>query len=303
MDLTRRDFLGHLGAGIVSRYLGPVADLWADQAEKAPARQRYRIGVCDWMILKRQRPGAFELASRIGVDGVEVDMGPLGDRETFESRLADPGFRGQFLTEAHRYRLEICSIAMSGFYAQSFAERPTVQRMIHDCIETAKILSVKVAFLPLGVRGDLIKYPQLRPIIVERLKAAGAMAEQVGVTIGLETSLDAAGDLALLEQIGSPAIRIYFNFANAVKAKRDICSELQVLGKDRICQIHCTNEDGLLLQDDPQIDMPKIKRTLDLMGWAGWLVLERSRSAKNPHDVVGNFGSNARYVRSVFQAG
>ena len=59
---------------------------------------------------------------------------------------------------------------MSGFYAQSFAERPTVPRMVQDCIDTMVAMNVKVAFLPLGVRGDLVKQPELRPAIVERLR-------------------------------------------------------------------------------------------------------------------------------------
>jgi sugar phosphate isomerase/epimerase len=215
--------------------------------------------------------------------------------------LADPAVRQQFLDEANKYGLEICSMAMSGFYAQSFAERPTVNQMIQDCIETCKGLGVNVAFLPLGVRGDLVKYPQLRGPIVERLKAAGQLAAQAGLIIGVETSLDAAGEAELLEQIGSPAVKIYFNVANAVKNKRDVCGELKTLGKERICQIHCTNEDGFLLQDDPQVDMPRIRQTLDELAWSGWLVLERSRSARNPRDVLANFGANARYVRSILQ--
>jgi L-ribulose-5-phosphate 3-epimerase len=29
-------------------------------------RQRYRIGVCDWMLLKRQKLGAFQLTKELG---------------------------------------------------------------------------------------------------------------------------------------------------------------------------------------------------------------------------------------------
>ena len=123
------------------------------------------------MILKRQKLGAFPLTKEIGADGVEVDMGSLGDRETFDNQLAKPEVRKQFLDTARELKLEICALAMSGFYAQSFPERPTAQRMVLDCIETMKSMSVKIAFLPLGVRGDLVKHPALRPAVVQRLKA------------------------------------------------------------------------------------------------------------------------------------
>ena len=94
-----------------------------------------------------------------------------------------------------------------------------------------KSMGVKVAFLPLGVRGDLVKHPELRPAIVERLKAVAPIAEEAGVVIGVETALDAAGDVKLLEDIGSPAIRIYFNFANALQNGRDLHAELRTLAK------------------------------------------------------------------------
>ena len=311
--MSRRRFLGGAAAAVAAGVLPPGSPPWADGAVAAKrpttasstrpiSSQRYKIAVCDWMILKRQKLGAFPLARDIGADGVEVDMGGLGQRETFDNKLADPAVRQQFLDKAREQGLEICSLAMSGFYAQSFAERPGVERMVQDCIDTMKVMRVKVAFLPLGVPGDMVKHPELRPAIVKRLKAIAPKAEQAGVTIGLETALAAAGEVKLLEDIGSFAIGSYFNFASALQAGRNLSEELRTLGRDRICQIHCTNQDGVWLQDDPRIDVPKVKRTLDEMGWGGWLVIERSRNAKDPGNVKGNFGANTAYLKSVFQA-
>jgi len=280
----------------------PAAEALSTSATQSIQGQRYKIAVCDWMILKRQRLGAFQFTKDIGADGVEVDMGSLGERETFDNQLAKPEVREQFLTAARELKLEICSLAMSGFYAQSFAERPTVPRMIQNTIDTMKLMNVKMAFLPLGVRGDLVKHPELRSAIVERLKAAGKQAEAAGVIIGIETALDAAGEVKLLDEIGSPAIKIYFNFANALQNGRDLHAELRTLGKDRICQIHASNQDGVWLQDDPKIDLPKVKQTLDDMGWSGWLVIERSRKASDSRNVKGNFGANTAYLKKVFQA-
>jgi sugar phosphate isomerase/epimerase len=301
--ITRRYFLNNLGVAAAG-LLATHKLTWAKEAVTSEkVQQRYRIGVCDWMILKRQKLGAFKRTSEIGADGLEVDMGGLGQRETFNSKLGNPVERQKFLDEAGKYNLEICSIAMSGFYAQSFAERPTVPRMVQDCINTMKLMNVKVAFLPLGVPGDLVKNPELRPAIVERLRWVGTMAEDAGVVVGIETALDAAGEVKLLKEVGSPAIKIYFNFSNALKNNRDLCEELQILGKDRICQIHCTDTDGVWLENNTRLDMHKVKQTLDDMGWSGWLVIERSRDASRTGagDVVWNYGANARYMKSVFQ--
>ncbi|WPU97443.1 sugar phosphate isomerase/epimerase family protein [Mucilaginibacter sp. cycad4] len=266
------------------------------------SKQRYKVAVVDLMILKRQKLGAFQLAKDIGADGVEVDMGGLGDRETFDNQLANDSIRKIFLNKAKELNLEIPSMGMTGFFAQSFAERPTAIRAVTDCINTMKQMGVKVGFLPMGIKGDLIKFPELRPAIISRLKEVGKIAEKAGVVIGIETALDAKGELQLLKEIGSPAIKSYFNFENAIRNGRDLDSELKILGKNNIVQIHCTNDDGVWLQNDPKINMERVKATLDKMGWTGWLVIERSRDAKDPRNVKWNFSANTTYVKSIFQA-
>lgn len=274
---------------------------WASVFAGAAKGQRYKVAVVDLMILKRQKLGAFQLTKDIGADGVEVDMGGLGNRPTFENQLADPAIRQQFLDKAKELNLEICSLAMTGFFAQSFAKRDGVDRMVQDCIDTMKVMNVKVAFLPLGVNSDLTKNPELRPAVIERLKLVAPKAEAAGVVIGIETSLNATDEAKLLDEVDSKAIKSYFNFANALDNGRDVSEELRILGKKRICQIHCSNTDGVWLQNDPKVDLKKIKQTLDKMKWEGWLVIERSRDQKDPRNVKWNFGANTAYVKSIFQ--
>ncbi|WP_297088198.1 sugar phosphate isomerase/epimerase family protein [uncultured Draconibacterium sp.] len=263
----------------------------------------YKIAVCDWMILKRQKLGVFERAYQIGADGIELDMGGLGNRPTWDNKMLNPIERKIFLDKLKEYKLEFSSVAMSGFYAQPFYKREGLERLIDDCINTMNLIGVKTAFLPLGVEGDLNKYPERREAIVERLQMAGKKAEAAGVVIGIETSLDAAGEIALLEEIGSPAIKIYYNFQNPLEAGRDLHQELKLLGKDRICQIHCTDTDGVWLENNTRLDMHKVKETLDEMGYSGWLVIERSRDATRTKasDVVWNYGGNTKFLKSIFQ--
>lgn len=293
--LSRRDFLGASSLLLASLLL-PQAGF----ASK-PKKLTYKIAVVDLMILKRQKLGALQLTKDIGADGVEIDMGGLGQRETFDNQLAQPEIRQQFIDKAKELNLEICSLAMTGFYAQSFATRPTYERMLQDCFDTMKALNVKVAFLPLGTQGDLRKNPELHPAIVERLKVVGKMAQKAGVVVGIETALDATGEVALLNEIGSKHIQIYFNFSNPLKEGRDLNQELRILGRKRICQMHATDEDGVWLQNNTRLDMQKVKQTLADIGWQGWLVIERSRDATDPRNVKKNFGANAAYLKSIFQ--
>jgi sugar phosphate isomerase/epimerase len=270
-------------------------------AQSSNNKQRYKVAVCDWMILKRQKLGSFALAAEIKADGIELDMGGLGNRPTFDSKLGDPIERQKFLDKSKELNVGISSIAMSGFYAQSFAKRETIVPMIEDCVKAMKDMKVKVAYLPLGTESDLVKNPELRPVIIERLKWAGKQVGKIGGVIAIETSLDATEEKELLEEIDSKYIKSSFNFANAVDNGRDIVSELKILGKKHLAQIHASNTDKVWLENDTAIDMPKIKTTLDEMKWSGWLIVERSRDVTQVHNVKANYGANVAYLKRIFQ--
>lgn len=263
--------------------------------------QRYKVSACDWMMLKRQKIGAMQLAAEIGADGLELDMGGLGKRVAFDNKLRDTAFQEQFRAEFNKHGIQLSSIAMSAFYGQSFGKRENYEALIDDCIATMQVMGAKVAFLPLGNATDLKKEPELYQEVVRRLQVAGRKAEAAGVVIGVETNLTAKEEVALLKAVGSPAIKIYVNFSTILKRKGNILKELKTLGKDRIAQIHVSNTDGHWIENDPALDMHKVKQTLDKMGWSGWLVVERSRDTNDVHNVKWNYGANVRYLKSVFQ--
>ncbi|WP_304428158.1 TIM barrel protein [uncultured Duncaniella sp.] len=263
---------------------------------------RYKVAACDWMMLKRQKLGSFKLMHELGGDGVEMDMGGLGVRDTFDNKFHHRHFRKLFRETADSLGVLVPSVAMSGFYGQSFLTHHNYKALVEDCLSTMRVMDSKVAYLPLGgIKEDWTKPGPARDELVKRLHVAGVMAEADGLVIGIRTPLDAKENIRLLKEIDSPGIKIYYSFQTALDNHRDIISELKTLGKDRICQIHASNTDGVTLDRDTALDMPKIKETLDKMGWSGWLVVERSRDVKEVRNVKKNFGTNIRYLKEVFQ--
>jgi L-ribulose-5-phosphate 3-epimerase len=264
----------------------------------ARSGQHCRVGICDWMILKRQKLGEFQLAHDIGADGVEMDMGPLGKRVLFDNRFRnDEQEVAVFKHKADSFGVQIASFAMSGFFAQSFLTRPNYRDLINDCLATMHSFGAKVAFLPLGGSGKEWMSPgAAHDSMVVRLRVAGQLARRAGVVIGIRTALSAEDDVRLLDEVGSKGIRIYYNFQDAADDHRDICQELKTLGRKRIVQIHASNTDGKLLRDDPAIDMKAIIQTLRDIGWKGWLIVERSRDAARVRDVKYNYGANVAYL-------
>lgn len=294
----KKELFGHILWLLILAEFFPVLAVAAPKQKE----QRYKIAVCDWMILKRQKIGSFQLVHELNGDGVELDMGGLGKREMFDNKLREPHFQQLFRETAQKYQLEVPSIAMSGFYGQSFLERANYKELVSDCLDAMKVMGAKVAFLPLGgIKNGWESEPELRSAVVKRLKEVGDMAVSEGVVIGIETQLDAKGDVKLLKEINSPGIKIYFKFQNALENGRDLCKELRILGKKRICQIHCTDTDGVTLPFNKRLDMNKVKKTLDKMRWSGWLVVERSRDKDDVRNVKKNYGTNIKYLKEVFQ--
>lgn len=282
---------------ILSWVLSPVL---AQQANTLS--HRYKVAACDWMMLKRQKLGEFKLSHEIGADGVEMDMGGLGKRDTFDNKLHQVYFQELFKKTAAEYQIEVPSIAMSGFYGQSFLMHRNYRVLIDDCIKTMQVMGAKIAYLPLGGCGNDWKTDdEQRRRLVSRLHVAGEMAHSEGLVIGIRTGLSAKEDIKLLEQINSEGIQIYFSVQEALDNKRDLYKELKTLGRKRICQIHISETDGVTLPHSKNIDMHRVKEQLDKMGWSGWLVVERSRDAGDVRNVKKNFGMNIRYLKEVFQ--
>lgn len=268
----------------------------------AQQQQQYRVAACDWMMLKRQKLGEFQLAKDINADGVEVDMGPLGKRILFDNKLREPAFQQLFRRTADSLGIAVPSIAMSGFFAQSFLERENYKDLIVDCLNTMDVMSAQVAFLPLGGSGnDWKQSGEARQEMVRRLHEVGEMAFARDKVIAIRTQQDAHADLVLLKEVNSKGIKIYYNLQDAVDQGLCPCKELKTLGAENIAQIHASLTDSVTLDKDPRIDLHKVKKTLDKMKWSGWLVVERSRNAQDVRNVRGNFGTNVAYLKEIFQ--
>ena len=266
------------------------------------AQPKYRVAACDWMMLKRQKLGEFQLAKDIHADGIEVDMGPLGQRPMFDNKLREPHFQQLFRRTADSLGIAVPSMAMSGFFAQSFLGRENYKELVADCLQSMDVMGATVAFLPLGGSGDAWKQPgAAHDEMVRRLREVGQMASAKGKTIAIRTGLLACANISLLKEIDSPGIKLYYNLQDAVDQKRDPCKELKKLGRERIAQIHASLTDSVTLDRDPRIDLRRVKKTLDKMQWTGWLVVERSRNAQDVRNVRGNFSTNVAYLKEIFQ--
>ena len=271
--------------------------------ESLVAQERYQVGVCDWMVLKRQKLGEFELARQVGRDGVELDMGGLGQREHFDNKLRDPKEAAHFKHVADSLGVAVGAVAMSGFYAQDITKRENYMALIEDCFDTMDRMGAAVAFLPLGGCGnDWTTDKTKRTAIVKRLHDIGEVAKLRGKRVGIDTPLDAKGNLRLLKEIKSDGIAIFYKWQTIVENGWDIPKDMKLLGAKNICAIHASNSDRVWLSNDSTLNVPLIKNTLDRMGWNCWLFVERSRDTSMVKNVKMNYGANVRYLKEIFNS-
>src|SRR5687767_13789944 len=130
--ISRRRWMQNTGASAAAAAAALLAANRLLRASDDPAtttsqsrHHLYKFAASDWMMLKRQTPGALTRGKECGLDGVEVDMGPLGKRPDFENKLRDADFRAKYVTQAKELNLAISSFAMSAFYVQPVADHPS----------------------------------------------------------------------------------------------------------------------------------------------------------------------------------
>jgi len=287
MKITRRKFLTQTAGGVAGTLALSPSSAAAETAGKL------RLSACDWS-LQAMGPGGLEIAQRVGLDGLEVSAGNPADT----LQIADPAYRQQYKDNVVKTGVVVSSVAMGLLNNAPLASDPRGPAWLEQTIEAAKDLDAKVMLLAFFGEGDLREKRKLKTAdvdaVVERLKEAAPKAEQAGVILGLENTLSAKDNLAILDQVQSDAVRVYYDTGNSTSNRYDVPTEIRELG-DRICQIHF--KDGRYYLGEGKVKMEPVAEAIRAIGYTGWIVLETSIPSK---DRDADFKRNAAYVRTLF---
>lgn len=260
-----------------------------DEARKETPRG-FKLAVCDWTIGKTTDPASLEAAKRIGLDGVQVDFGRGEDTLP----LFDADLQRRFLDEARKQDMQIASLAMGALNNVPYKSDPRAERWVADGIDVCKALGVNVVLLAFFGNGDLRNDKKGTDVVVERLKRVAPKAEKAGVFLAIESWLNAEQHLDIIERVGSPAVKVYYDVANSNMAGYDIYKEIRQLGK-YICEFHAKDYDDLYGKGS--IDFERVREAMDDIGYRGWLVME---GTKMPLGVEESCRYDAQYLRGIF---
>jgi L-ribulose-5-phosphate 3-epimerase len=269
---------------------GPVGQAPKPKPRPTVLTEGFKLGVCDWTIGKATNPESLALAKRIGLDGVQVDFGSGNE----DLPLFNPELQKKFLEEAKKQQMEIASLAMGTLNGVPYKSDPRAEKWVEKGIDVCLAMNVKIVLLAFFGNGDLRDDPKGVDAVVERLKRVAPKAEDAGVALGFESWLSAEQHIEILERVGSPALRVYYDVGNSDKMGYDIFGEIRLLG-GRICQFHA--KDYANLYGMGTIGFKDVRRAIDDIGYRGWIVME---GTKMPLGVEESCRYDAKYLRMIF---
>jgi sugar phosphate isomerase/epimerase len=284
MSLTRRQVLE---AAAVAVGLGPAGARrgWAQ-------RSRFRIGACDWSLGMRGRTEAFAVAKQLRLDGVQVSMGGVDN----DLQLRRPDVQQAYREASAAAGVQIGGIALDVMNQVPYKSDPRTEQWVSDTVDVAKALGVRVILLAFFDKGDLRDDPAGQAEVIRRLRAVAPRAEKNGVVLGIESWLNAADLMRILDAVGSSGVRVYYDLANSTHMGYDILAEIRQLGRERICEFHA-KENGFLLGQG-RIDFPAVRKALDAVEYTGWLQIEGA--VPKGAQVIESHEQNVRFMRTHF---
>lgn len=280
--MLRRTALAAAGAALTPN----LAPLLAD-----PAQRRFKIGACDWSIGKMGDPTAFDLARQIGLDGVQVSLATAANG----MRLRLPKVQQQYKDAAKDAGLHIASLAIGELNEIPFKSDPRTIQWVSDSIDVCQALGLRVVLLAFFSNDDLRGDKAGTDKVVRRLKAVAPKAEKAGVALGIESWLSADQHIEILDRVGSPAVKVYYDLCNSNDMGYDIYREIRQLGH-RICEFHAKENGALLGQG--KVDFKKARVAMDDIQYAGWIQIEGAVPPGKP--ILQSYQANCRFMRRTF---
>jgi L-ribulose-5-phosphate 3-epimerase len=173
---------------------------------------------------------------------------------------------------------------------------PRAARWLAESIDVCKALGLTITMPACFGQGelDMSKTGEIDHL-VGVLKDVAPKAEKEGIAIGLENYLSARDNMRIIERVGSPAVKVYYDVGNSTDKGRDVLKEIGLLGK-LICELHAKDAGHMLGQG--RIDFKAVRRALDDIEYSGWIQIE----AAAPHGLLPDYTAHRKYLKAIFPA-
>ena len=294
MEISRRNFLERsaFGAAALSVLgLAPGTPAWSAAFRRAA---NIKVAVTDWNLHLEGKIEAFAIAKDAGMDGVQVSLGKNNvQKEEKDLPMFNPERQKQWVEESKKTGMPIVGTCLEILHRDNLKAHADGPKWVEQSIAATAALGTKVILLPFFGKQQ-IKEKEEQKATADRLKVLAPLAEKAGVILGLENTISAEENAWIMDQVGSPAVKVYYDVGNSFNQKYDVYKEIVWLGKDRVCQLHIKDNPHFLGKGP--IDMPKFVEAILKSGFEGWAVLETSCPTKN---IKEDFVTNGTYLRGL----
>lgn len=253
-----------------------------------------RIGITDWTIGGRSSLTAFDLAKEIGLGSVQASFTPLPQQDDTDLRTERD--REALLIRSEETGVAIASTAMSIFNKHPFKQVPEAVEWARQGVEATHLLGLEVMLMAFFSKNDLKGDAEGTAETIKRLKEVAPLAEEKGITLGLETTLSADEHLHIIDSVGSPAVQVYYDLGNSHANGYAIDAEIRQLGRELICEVHCKDRSGELFGEG-EVDFKGALQALEEIGYDRWYVLEGGKVGELSQSET--MKQNATYLRET----
>lgn len=115
-----------------------------------------------------------------------------------------------------------------GFFGNSCEAREGNVATLERLIEPCGVIGGKMILIPFFEATE-IKSSEDKKEVIEVMQAVSEKLERYGINLGLETTLPAAELTKLMEDIGHPNIKIYYDLGNSISLGYDAAEEIRQL--------------------------------------------------------------------------
>src|SRR5436309_3078494 len=208
-------------------------------AARSPIKLAHREG----NMLRQSSPSVYELAASIpGLSGVEV--------QTTRSNLWDRDTVLAYKKEANRWRMRTVSMGGSLPAGGTIMQPGPAEESLRKTIRSGEILGATVVLVPgfFDTCSRMADESSYAPAVA-LLKRLAPVAEDAGITLGLELSLSLADYQKLIGLVAHPAVRAYWDATgrDLMGHPGDGIKGVEVLGSS-ICQMHIKH--GRMLMEE-----------------------------------------------------
>ena len=233
-------------------------------------------------------------AAMPGIMGVELQV------TAGKPNLRDWDAVRNYKRQADRWALRIPSLA--GIWDPGVQiNRPAAAENIRLSIRAAEMLGSSVVLVAFFKESapDMTREESFGPIVA-MLREVAPRATEAGVILGLENSLSPADNVKLVDLVGHPAVRVYYDVYNMATYRHgdQAVPGIKLLGKERICAVHVKN--GLQrIEESGPIDWPAAFRAFNEIGYEGWYVFETGHRniATCAEDTTANIAFLRQHLR------